>query len=98
MPEAGRSVEQDVVGRLSPALGGLEQRAQVRFDLGLADVFAQGPRPQAALDDEIRLVLEIARKDARDVVDHPADGSTGFRHIARMFYIGDGLPEVPPRD
>ena len=87
LAEAGRAVQEDVVGRLSPALGRLEQHRQVGLDLGLADVFGERPRPQAALDDEVRLVLEIARKDARDVVDHRADGSTADVHIARMFYV-----------
>ena len=72
LAEAGRAVQEDVVGGLSPALRGLQQHRQVGLDLRLADVFGERPRPKAALDDEVRLVLEVAGQDARDVVDHRA--------------------------
>ena len=72
LAEAGRAVQQDVVGRLSPALRRLQQHRQVGLDLALADVFGERPRPKGALDDEVRLVLEVAGQDARDVVDHRA--------------------------
>ena len=74
LAEAGRAVEEDVVGRLSPALGGLEQHREVGLDLALADVLVEGPRSKGALDDEVRLVLEVRREDAREVVGHPRGG------------------------
>ena len=61
-----------MVGRLSPALRGLEQDREVGLDLALADVFVERARPQGAFDDEVGLVLEVRRQDARDVVGHPA--------------------------
>ena len=72
LAEAGRAVEEDVVGGLSPALRRLEEDRQVGLDLVLADVFGKGSRPQRAFDDEVRLVLEIAGQDVRHVVDHQA--------------------------
>ena len=72
LAETGRPVEQDVVGRLSPAPGGLEQHRQVGLDLLLTDVLTERARPKRALDDAIGLVLEIAGQDVRDVVDHRA--------------------------
>ena len=70
---------------------------QVGLDLVLADVFVQRPRPERALDDEVRLVLEVAGQDARDVVDHRrAMVAQRDVHIARMFDIRP--TNGPPRD
>ena len=41
-----RAVQQDVVQRLPPPLGGLQEDAQVLLDLGLPDELAQPPGPQ----------------------------------------------------
>ena len=65
LAEAGRAVQEDVVGRLSPAPGRRQQHRQVRLDLALADVFVERPRSKGALDDEVTLVLEVRREDAR---------------------------------
>ena len=70
LAEAGRAVQEDVVGRLSPALRRLEQHREVGLDLALADVLVERPRPKGALDDEVRLVPEVRRQDAREVVRH----------------------------
>ena len=72
LAEAGRAVQEDVVGRLSPALRRLEQHREVGLDLALADVFVERARPEGAFDDEVRLVLEVRRQDAREVVRHTA--------------------------
>ena len=72
LAEAGRAVEEDVVGRLSPALRRRQQHRQVGLDLALADVLVERPRPEGAFDDEVRLVLEVRREDAREVVRHRA--------------------------
>ena len=70
LAQAGRAVQEDVVGGLSPAPGRLEQDRQVRLDLALADVFVERARPEGALDDEVAVVLEVRREDAREVVGH----------------------------
>ena len=49
LAEAGRAVQQDVVGRLSPALRRLEQHVEARLDLALADVLVERARPQRRL-------------------------------------------------
>ena len=72
LAEAGRAVQEDVVGGLSPAPRRLEQHRQVGLDLALADVFVERARPQGALDDEVAVVLEVRREDAREVVGHRA--------------------------
>ena len=74
LAEAGRSVEQDVVGGLSPALRGLEQHRQVRLDLGLSDVLAQRLGSERPFDDGICLFVELGGQDthAGGVVDHRA--------------------------
>ena len=72
LAETGRAVQEDVIRRLSPALGRLQQHRQVGLDLLLADVLGERTGTQAALDDEVHLLLEIAGQDARDVVDHRA--------------------------
>ena len=70
LAQAGRPVQEDVVGGLSPAPCRLEQDRQVRLDLALADVFVERARPEGALDDEVTVVLEVRREDAREVVGH----------------------------
>ncbi len=70
LAEPGRPVEEDVVGGLSPAPGRLEQHREVRLDLALADVLVERARSQGALDDEVTVVLEVRREDAREVVGH----------------------------
>ena len=92
LAEAGRAVEEDVVGRLSPAPGRRQQHGQVRLDLALADVFVERPRPQGAFDDEVTVVLEVRREDAREVVGHRVRVYHAGVHFARMF----ALCEVPP--
>ncbi len=72
LAEARRAVQEDVVGRLSPALRRRQQHRQVGLDLALADVFVERARPQGAFDDEVALVLEVRREDAREVVRHAA--------------------------
>ena len=72
LAEAGWAVEEDVVGRLSPALRRLEQDGEVGLDLALADVLVERARPEGALDDEVRLVSRVRRQDARQVVRHRA--------------------------
>ena len=96
LAEAGRAVQQDVVGRLSPALRGLQQHRQVGLDLLLADVLGERARAEGALDDEVRLVLEIAGQDAGNVVDHRR------AMVAQRRPISHGCSatrsEFPPRD
>ena len=46
LAEAGRAVEEDVIGRLSPPLRRLEQDVEARLDLALADVLVERPRAQ----------------------------------------------------
>ena len=50
----------------------MQQHRQVGLDLALADVFVERPRPEGALDDEVAVVLEVRREDAREVVGHRA--------------------------
>jgi len=69
LAQAGWTVEEDVVRRLSPAARRGQQDRQVRLDLALTDVLVERPRPEAALDDGIDLV-EVRREDSRDVVGH----------------------------
>ena len=90
LAEAGRAVQEDVVGRLSPALGRLEQHRQVGLDLALADVFVERSRSEGALDDEVRLVLEVADRMrerssaiARDASTRACAFRTDVRHCAR---------------
>ena len=64
LAETGRSVQQDVVGRLSPAPGRRQQHRQVGLDLALADVLVERARSQGAFDHEVAVVLEIRREDA----------------------------------
>ncbi len=64
LAEAGWAVQQDVVRGFSPPLGRRQQHGQVRLDLALADVFAQGPRAQGPFDDEVALGLRVRRQDA----------------------------------
>ncbi len=70
LAEAGRAVQQDVVGRLSPAPCRRKQHRQVGLDLALSDVLVERARPEAALDDEVAGFLEIRREDSRNVVGH----------------------------
>ena len=70
LPRPGRAVEEDVVGGLSPAPRRLEQHRQVGLDLALADVLVERARSQGAFDDEVAVVLEVRREDAREVVGH----------------------------
>ena len=70
LPRPGRAVEEDVVGRLSPALRGLQEHREVGLDLALADVFVEGARSKGAFDDEVHLVSRVRRQDAREVVRH----------------------------
>ena len=74
LAEARRAVKEDVVGRLSPALGSPEEHGEVRLDLCLADVFAQRLEPQRTLDDGVIRLFGIGGQDAhaRQVVDHRA--------------------------
>ena len=85
LAEARRAVEQDVVGRLSPAPRRLEQHRQVGLDLALADVFVERSRSKGAFDDAIRVVLELRREDVRDVVGHRGKSTMRERCFARMF-------------
>jgi hypothetical protein len=65
LAQTGRAVQEDVVGGLSPAPGRGEQYREVRLDLALPDVFVERPRSQGAFDDEVAVVLEVRREDAR---------------------------------
>ena len=47
-----------------------QQDGQVGLDLALADVLGERARPQGALDDEVAIVLEVRREDAREIVGH----------------------------
>ena len=72
LAQARRAVQEDVVGRLSPALRGLQEHREVGFHLALADVFVERARPEGAFDDEVHLVSRVRRQDAREVVRHRA--------------------------
>ena len=85
LAEAGRAVQQDVVGGLSPPLRGRQQHRQVRLDLALTDVFVERSRSQGALDDPVALVDEVRCQDPGKVVRHRARVYHGRGHIARLF-------------
>ena len=70
LAQARRAIQEDVVGCLSPAPRRREQHRQVGLDLALADVFVEGARTQGPFDDEVAVVLEVRREDAREVVRH----------------------------
>ena len=70
LAEAGRAVEEDVVGGLSPALRRREQHRQVGLDLALADVLVERSRPEGALDDAVAVVDQVRREDPGEVVGH----------------------------
>ncbi len=50
LAEAGRAVEQDVVGRLLALARRRQQHREAGLDLALAEVLVEAPRPQRALD------------------------------------------------
>ena len=79
LAESGRTVEEDVIRRLSPALRRAQEHGQVRLHLALADVFVQRSRPERALDDLVRVVDEVRSEDPREVVRHRAESTTAER-------------------
>ena len=85
LAEAGRAVQQDVVGGLSPPLRGRQQHRQVRLDLALTDVFVERSWSQGALDDPVALVDEVRCEDPGKVVRHRTRVYHGRCHIARLF-------------
>ena len=95
LAETGRAVQEDVVGRLSPALRRGQQHRQVGLDLALADVLVERARPQGAFHDEVALVLEVRREDARQVVGHRSQSSMHERQTARMFDAGARARRMP---
>jgi hypothetical protein len=70
LAEAGRTVQQDVVGGLSPPLRGRDEHGEIGLDLALADVLVERPRSEGALDDPVGLVNEVRCEDPRKVVRH----------------------------
>ena len=62
-----------------------QQDGQVGLDLALADVLVERPRSERALDDAIRVVLDVRREDVREVVGHRLEVYHARRDIARMF-------------
>ncbi len=70
LAEAGRAIEEDVVGCLSPPLRGRQEDRQVRLDLSLADVLVERSGSQGAFDDPVALVDEVRREDPGEVVGH----------------------------
>src|SRR3990172_3816933 len=77
LAEAGRAVQEDVVGRLFPRPGRLEQDAEVGLDLALADVLVERARPERALDGGLDRIRSVGRQQAEGVVRHVADCSIG---------------------
>ena len=71
LAEAGRPVEQDVVGRLSPPPRRLEEDRQVGLDLALADVFVEAARSERPFDRPVGVVQQVGREDPFGVVGHP---------------------------
>ena len=59
LAQSGRSVKQDVVQRLAPAPGRIDEQAQVPLDLFLADVVGQGTRAQRGV--KLDIVLQLFR-------------------------------------
>ena len=59
LAQAGRAVEQDMVQRLAPAPGRIDEQAQVALDLFLADVVVQGTRTQGGV--KLEIVIEFFR-------------------------------------
>ena len=88
LPRPGRAVEEDVVGRLSPAPRRREQHRQVGLDVALADVFVERPRPEGALDDAVTVVEQVRCDDPGDVVGHRWQQYHGRSHLARPFDAG----------
>jgi len=50
LTQARRSVKQDMVDRLAPALGGGDGNLEVFLDLVLPDKVGQGTRPEAGIE------------------------------------------------
>ena len=69
LAQAGRPVEQHVVGRLLAHVGRGQQDGQVLLDLGLADVLLELARPQ---DNSTHVLVECLylRRDQSGVVIH----------------------------
>jgi len=85
LAEAGRAVEEDVIGRLFPPPRRSEEIGEVGLDLTLADVLGERMRPEGAFDGEVGLVDEARREDPRDVVGHRPESTMSGGHFARMF-------------
>jgi len=97
LAEAGRALQEDVIGRLSPPLRGGQQHRQVRLDLALTDVFVERSRSQRALDDPVALVDEVRSQEPGEVVRHRARVYHGQWQLARLFDGGLPRAECPPK-
>ena len=90
LAQAGRTVEQDVVGRVPSLAGGPEQDREIGLELALADVLVQRPRPQRPIDDDVSLFLDVRRQDAREVSHGRARSCRGSYQTERVFYLPNG--------
>ena len=78
LAEAGRAVQQDVVGRLFAHPRRSQQHVEVRLDLGLPDVLGDRRGPQARLDRPIGLVEHVRGEDLGDLVHRVQDTSVSY--------------------
>ena len=90
LAEAGRAVQQDVIGGFTPPPRRRQQHREVGLDLALADVFGQAVGPERALDRLVRLVQEVRREDPGSVVRHCRQSTTRFRPYRTfvLYWIG----------
>src|SRR5450759_1485041 len=84
LAEPGRTVKENVVGRLATLLSGLEQDREARLHLSLAYVLVERPRPQGALDRDLLLVEEVRREESV-AVRHRPESTMPVAYFARMF-------------
>ena len=94
LAEARRAVQEDVVRRLSPLAGSLQEHREAGLDLALAEVLVKRARPQGALDRDLLLVEEVRRQEAV-AVRHRPESIMRRACFARMF---DPSQEAQPPD
>src|SRR5664279_2252849 len=90
-------MEEDVVGRLSPLAGCLEQDREARLHLALTEVFVERPRPQGALDRDLLRVEEVRREEPV-AVRHRPESTTPRTPFERLFDPGSTIRSVGRRD
>ena len=94
LAEAGRAVEEDVVGGLRRAGGPRSAGREVLLDLVLADVLGEPARPEAECSIATSLVDEVGGEHPRRVIH--GGSLAGRRGIEQVFDAG-GLPAATER-